>query len=168
MRKVLGLQVLKDTKYLSVRTRCGALTPACTARCVGPSLPVSHWSLHGGGFSTFVDTAIRLVNQWQSIWKMRTVQVLICLWLLISIGNTLRVPLPEFLEKFFDDNDSETERQTTAVATSSEAIFAAFVGTFLYSLVRNLLVLDDEQAPNTAAAACSISRTIASDNGSKS
>ena len=94
--------------------------------------------------------------------------MLICLWLLISNGNTLRVPLPEFLEKFFDDNDSETERQTTAVATSSEAIFAAFVGTFLYSPVRNLMVLNDEQVPNTAASECSISRTIASDNGSKS
>ena len=92
--------------------------------------------------------------------------MLICLWLLISIGSTLRVPLPEFLKKFLDN--SETERQTTSVATSSEAILSAFVGTFSYSLVRNLLALDDEQVPNTSAAACSISRTIVSDNGSKS
>jgi len=75
------------------------------------------------------------------------------------------VPLPEFLEKFFD----ETERQSTSAATSPEAIFSAFVGTLLYSLVRILLDLYNEQVvPNTAPATCSISRTIASDNTSKS
>ena len=96
---------------------------------------------------------------------MKTVPVFICLWLLISIGSTLRVPLPEFLEKFFD----ETERQSTSAATSPEAIFSAFVGTLLYSLVRILLDLYNEQVvPNTAPATCSISRTIASDNTSKS
>ena len=88
--------------------------------------------------------------------------MLICLLILISNGYTLHVPLPEFLEKFFD----ETERQSTSVATSPEAIFAAFMGTFSYSLVRNLY--NEQVVPNTAPATCAISRTIASDNTSKS
>ena len=80
--------------------------------------------------------------------------MLICLCLLISIGYTLRVPLPEFLEKLFDDSDNireaETERQSTAAATSKEAILSAFVGTFLYTFVRKLLILYDEYVINTA------------------
>ena len=79
--------------------------------------------------------------------------MLICLCLLISIGYTLRVPLPEFLEKLFDDGDNrgaETERQSAAAATSKEAILSAFVGTFLYTFVRKLLVLYDEHVINTA------------------
>ena len=73
-----------------------------------------------------------------------------CLLLLLSIGYTLRVPLPECLKQLFDY--SETERQSSAAATTPEAIVSAFVGTFLYSLVRSLLVLHDQHVLNTAAA----------------
>ena len=73
-----------------------------------------------------------------------------CLCLLLSIGYTLRVPLPECLKLLFDD--SETERQSSAAATSPEAIVSAFVGTFLYSFVRSLLVLHEQHVLNTAAA----------------
>ena len=73
-----------------------------------------------------------------------------CLCLLLSIGYTLRVPLPECLKQLFDD--SETERQSSAAATSPEAIVSAFVGTFLYSFVRSLLVLHEQHVLNTAAA----------------
>ena len=73
-----------------------------------------------------------------------------CLCLLLSIGYTLRVPLPECLKQLFDD--SETERQSSAAATSPEAVISVFVGTFLYSLVRSLLVLHEQHVLNTAAA----------------
>ena len=81
---------------------------------------------------------------------MRTLRVINCLCLLLSIGYTLRVPLPECLKQLFDD--SETERQSSAAATSPEAIVSAFVGTFLYSFVRSLLVLHEQHVLNTAAA----------------
>ena len=81
---------------------------------------------------------------------MRTLRVINCLCLLLSIGYTLRVPLPECLKQLFDD--SETERQSSAAATSPEAVISVFVGTFLYSFVRSLLVLHDQHVLNTAAA----------------